>query len=446
MNEPRLFRFGPASIASRIELMPVHNMLNSLALLHAGDRAPAAGEWIRRTAASLTPAQLRANRIVFDELGAALLIDGMEQDFPTYLDALSRRDPATLRDRVWAQQGEGDAAAPEIATLLADPLRLHDLLVSHLRQLWELYGAAEWARIQRSLQQQVERLQRSTPSSGVAPETIMQNLRTLIAGAAAYAPGVQELVFTPSAHTGWSITQLQAGATLYLFFDAELHASVLLRDTPIKQIELIGRLSALTEPARLRVLALLAQHGELTLQDLMIQLDTSQPNVSRYLKSLGHYVSEQRGKDGRKRYRLAPSEIDATFHALKAMVFAASAPATPLQESQMQAQGLDRYLDAQGAVQLWPRQEDDRLAVLGYLADRLAAGETYSEKEINALLTRYVLPHVRDHVTVRRDLIDYRLVQRSGDGTRYWRSAETAAQTARPLSDDEAYDTYWGGA
>lgn len=57
---------------------------------------------------------------------------------------------------------------------------------------------------------------------------------------------------------------------------------------------------------------------------------------------------------------------------------------------------------------------------------------------------RYVPAYIRDHVTVRRDLIDDRLLQRSDDGARYWRRAESTLPAPRTLTDEEAYDRYWG--
>jgi DNA-binding transcriptional ArsR family regulator len=441
---PSPFRPVPAPPPSQIALEPVYNALNSMALLHAVERLPGCGRWVLETARALQPEQIQANRIIFEEFGAALLIGGSWPDVPAYLDALATQHPGALRDRVLAQRGPAETPSSEAAALLADPFQMHDLIVAHLRDLWKAHLAAEWMQVQRSLQEQVNQLRHSLPGSGLSPAAIAQNLHTFIAVAAGPAPGAQAIVFVPSAHNGRYITQLQVDATLYLFFDAALHDQVLLRDTPVKQVELIGRLSALTESARLRVLALLAQHGELALQDLMAQLGTSQPNVSRYLKALGSYVQERRGKDGRKRYRLVPTQLDVTFQALKQAVLAPPAPTTSQSEDDMQIQGLARYLDGQGGVLFWPAQAEDRAAVLGYLAGRFAEGQLYSEKEVNAVLAQLVAPHVRDHVTVRRDLIDQRLLQRSDDGARYWRGSENPGQPPRVLSDEEAYRRYWG--
>lgn len=434
-----LFRIAaPEELPGRIALAPVYNALNSMALLHQANQLPGVAGWVKRTAATLTPDQLRVNRLIFDTVGPALLLEGNWSDMTAYLEVLATQRPETLRDRALAHYG-AQALAPEAETLLADPFRMHDLLVAHLRELWETHLEAEWAQSQRSLQHQVAVLSSSIPSSGVAPTVILRNLQTFIAREAGYVPQAQEVVFVPSPHTGRYITQLLAGSTLYLFFDVEIHTQVLLRDTPVRQEELIGRISALTEPARLRVLTLLAQHGELSLQDLMAQLETSQPNVSRYLKSLGYYVEERRGKDGRKRYRLKPIQLDLTYQALKQTILTAPAPTATPQEELMHNQGLTRFIDAQGAVKLWPGQAQDQRNVLTYLAERFAPDQMYSEKEVNALLSQYVHPYVCDHVAVRRDLIDLRLLQRSKDGARYWRGEGVVEETLREISDEEAY-------
>ena len=57
-----------------------------------------------------------------------------------------------------------------------------------------------------------------------------------------------------------------------------------------------------------------------------------------------------------------------------------------------------------GAVFVWPRHEDQLRLVLGYVADRFAPDTIYTEREVNALLQRYVPSHVRDHLNVRRAL------------------------------------------
>jgi DNA-binding MarR family transcriptional regulator len=449
---------SPNPVRMRIGLEPVFNALNSLALLNLVDTLPALNGWVRSTAAAMTPAERHTNRLIFEGLSAALISGVTETDFAAYLDALTTRHPEALRDAVLAQLIDKNAPVPaelladnqayvaqlkqvsagapvdealqtEAHALLNDPFKMHDLIITHLRTLWEAGLATEWARTQRQLENSVGVLQHSHPGSGLAPEQIMERLETFVGRPAGF-DNTQELVFVPSQHTGHYTTQLRLGTTRWLFFDAILNYWVLLRESPVGEAELIGRLSALTESMRLRILTLLAQHHELTPQEIMEQLGQSQPNVSRYLKSLSMYVHERRGRDGKKHYRLSPAQLDLTFYALKDMVLGAGQPAAePQLEQQANPEGVGRWLNAQGVVNAWPGRERDRLAVLEYVAECFAPGQEYTEKEVNALITQQVRPHVRDHVTIRRDLVDYQFLCRASDGSRYWRNTERAEQS-----------------
>jgi Fe2+ or Zn2+ uptake regulation protein len=448
---------SPSPARSRIGFEPVYNALNSMALLNLVDTLPALNGWVRATAAAMTPAERHTNRLIFEGMSAALVSSATETDFAAYLDALTTRHPKALRDAVLAQLTDQGAHTPaelladsqayiaqlkrvsagtpmdealqmEVHALLNDPFRMHDLIITHLRALWESSLAAEWARTQRLLENSVRILQQSTPSSGLAPEKIMERLQAFV-GRPAGSDTTEEIVFVPSQHTGHYITQLRLGTTRWLFFDAILNYWVLLRESDVGEAELIGRLSALTEPMRIRILALLAQHHELTPQEIMEQLGQSQPNVSRYLKSLSMYVHERRGKDGKKHYRLSPMQLDLTFHALKQTVLGAGHPAAePQLEQQVYHEGAARWLNEQGIVNAWPARERDRLAVLEYVAEQFAPGQEYSEKEVNALIIQQVRPHARDHVTMRRDLVDYQFLRRASDGSRYWRNTERDKQ------------------
>ena len=84
-----------------------------------------------------------------------------------------------------------------------------------------------------------------------------------------------------------------------------------------------------------------------------------------------------------------------------------------------------RTTDATGLIISYPLGAYERLAVLQTLAARLTPRHIYTEQEMNALIQRNVLPSAADHLTVRRDLVDYQLIHRTDSGTRYWRSTTT---------------------
>jgi DNA-binding MarR family transcriptional regulator len=441
-----VFRVTAEAPRGSLALAPAYNALNSLSLLHAVEEFPAVDEWVRRTAAALSVPQIKLNRVLFDELGEVLVVGEPDQNFPSYLAALASQRTDDLRARILTENASnGDAArlSDEAAALLSNPVRLRETIVAHLRELWERYLEPEWASAERKLNLNLSYLVRSTPGSGVPPEAIMANLQRYIAGTSGHRAESQAIVFVPSPHTGRYTTSLQAGSSLYLFFDAALHMELLMRNTRVSQAELVGRLSALAEPARLHVLAALAQHDDVTLQDLMDQLETSQPNVSRYLKSLRPFLEERRDRDGRKRYRLVTAQLDLTLNALRQAVLAPPHAAEVLEEKSPSS-GLARFLDAKGLMRAWPGRETDRRELLRYLADKFAPSQTYGEKAVNALLIEHVPPYVRDHVTVRRDLVDAHWLERSDNGAQYWRGSGDSSRS-RTVSDDEAYARYWGG-
>lgn len=71
---------------------------------------------------------------------------------------------------------------------------------------------------------------------------------------------------------------------------------------------------------------------------------------------------------------------------------------------------------AGGPLSEFPKKQKRKAAILRHLIQRFETGRSYSEKEINAVLES-AYP---DYVTLRRYLIDYGLLDRKDDGSRYW--------------------------
>ena len=82
---------------------------------------------------------------------------------------------------------------------------------------------------------------------------------------------------------------------------------------------------------------------------------------------------------------------------------------------------LRRHTDATGLIIAYPAGVAERLVVLRALAARIAPERVYTEHELNELIQQHVHPAAVDHVTVRRDLIDYQFIRRTDSGARYWR-------------------------
>ena len=91
---------------------------------------------------------------------------------------------------------------------------------------------------------------------------------------------------------------------------------------------------------------------------------------------------------------------------------------------------LGRFLDDEGRVKAWPAKRKNQKLVLAHLASAFAVGRDYSEREVNGILQG---AHTYgDWVSLRRALVDDRLLDREADGSRYWRRPPTSDPAASP--------------
>lgn len=78
---------------------------------------------------------------------------------------------------------------------------------------------------------------------------------------------------------------------------------------------------------------------------------------------------------------------------------------------------LRNFLNAEGKLTAFPAKRKMKVYALLYLSDRFESGRKYSEREVNELLLDW---HTfADPATLRRELSDYRFLDRSPDGRTY---------------------------
>lgn len=70
----------------------------------------------------------------------------------------------------------------------------------------------------------------------------------------------------------------------------------------------------------------------------------------------------------------------------------------------------------QGALDSYPVRERNKLPVLREILKRFDSERVYSEKEVNLILS----PIYHDFFLLRRELVDYKLLERKRDGSQYW--------------------------
>lgn len=87
-------------------------------------------------------------------------------------------------------------------------------------------------------------------------------------------------------------------------------------------------------------------------------------------------------------------------------------------------QDIDRelrpFLNEKGQLTALPAKRRKALLAIFYLAETLDAGREYTEAEINDTLDEWMT--FRDHATLRRELFELKLIGRTPDGSRYWRT------------------------
>lgn len=91
--------------------------------------------------------------------------------------------------------------------------------------------------------------------------------------------------------------------------------------------------------------------------------------------------------------------------------------------------------DAQGRLVRWPAKYSVQTLVMWVLWSLFDAKRSYTEREVNAVLKAANL--FSDHVTLRRELINHRLMSRRPDGSDYRKLP------ARPDGDARALLTAW---
>lgn len=77
------------------------------------------------------------------------------------------------------------------------------------------------------------------------------------------------------------------------------------------------------------------------------------------------------------------------------------------------------FLNEQGQLISLPAKNKKKLLAIWYLAERIPARQTFTEAEINDAIDDQTT--FRDHATLRRELYNHHLLDRTNDGKTYWK-------------------------
>ena len=441
-----------------ITLDPLRNALISLAMLSADPQDIDVEDWVHKTAAALTPEQIHRNQLVFAGFGAALLPTQTYPDLRAYLSALETMPAPDLRDQLLRKLAQdSDQAAMDARLLLSDvraygallqrlspgrpidaalvleahqllnnPPALQDLIITHLYSMSESVLGAEWEHQLSKLSGFRTFLEQRPLPSGTAADTIRAFInRELPDTISAQLAGVRQVFFVLSPHIRLHAARFGSDTTIWVFVLGHFN-TLPLRAAPIKRGELLRPLTALADDTRLHILELLTHHDELPTQEIIAQLDQSQPNVSRHLKQLiaAGLVAELRGDGANKRYRLNPKQVEATFWTLRQLLSPDNARQAEADLRPNLPEPLRPFVDTAGRVTQWPVKRPIQDLLLQYLISKFEQRHEYTEREVNGLLNQW--HSYQDPATLRRALYDAQLLDRTLDGARYWRVPDSA--------------------
>jgi len=340
------------------DLEPAYSVLSSLLLLN--ERLPGFTEWVHRTASELPEEVLRTNKLV----GSSSTLYFEDISWPSFLawvDHLETLDPVEMRDtevdellekaasyledaayslpssqdlladrKVYLQLIEevmsckdhpfDRAHSERMHELLIDPPARKELMISHLRNMWDEILEKEWEHNLPMLRDCVATF-RSLDLEGMSTRQILQLVfdRDVPDEWDEMIEGLEKIILIPSPHIGPYLLNFQHSENAArILFGARTPKGASVQSLELSRSEIIARMSALANDTRLSILYLLSQEDELSSQDIINRLELSQSAASRHLQHLKAtgYIVEQR-RDGAKFFRLNPDRIGDLFTSLK---------------------------------------------------------------------------------------------------------------------------------
>ena len=180
--------------------------------------------------------------------------------------------------------------------------------------------------------------------------------------------------------------------------------------------ELLAFFKALADPNRLKIMGLLARQPQ-SVEQLAELLGVRASTVSHHLSYLSHVgLVSARAESYYNIYQMETGVLEEMAQRLL------KHDTLPAVAADMDMEAFDRkilnnFLTPTGRIKELPAQQKKLLVVLKHVAQAFEPERKYSEKEVNELLKQFT----DDPVTVRRYLVDFKLLGRAGGGREYWK-------------------------
>jgi len=180
--------------------------------------------------------------------------------------------------------------------------------------------------------------------------------------------------------------------------------------------EMLALFKAVSDANRLRIIALLSNEP-LSVEQLAEMLGLSSSTVSHHLARLSRVgLVSARAEGYYSIYRLEPKVLADMAQRLLAK------ETLPGVAADVDVDAYDRkvlrtYMDADGRLRAFPVQRKKEQAILRFVVREFEPGQRYGEKQVNEILSRFS----EDTARLRRNLVEFGLMEREGGGGAYWR-------------------------
>ena len=183
--------------------------------------------------------------------------------------------------------------------------------------------------------------------------------------------------------------------------------------------ELLVFFKALADANRLKIIGLLSQQ-EFTVEQLAEMLNLSSSTVSHHLAKLTKAgLVSARAESYYNVYQLETRTLEDMARRLLAKE-TLPAVASDVDLNAYDRKVLNNYSLPDGRLKAIPLQQKKLSAVLRYVVREFEPNVRYSEKQVNQVLARF---H-EDYARLRRELVEFRFMDRKGGGGDYWRIGE----------------------
>lgn len=198
--------------------------------------------------------------------------------------------------------------------------------------------------------------------------------------------------------------------------------------TPGEQQDFLHLLKTLADEQRLTMVQLMNER-ERTVSEMAELLKLSDPTVSHHVTKLHSAGLLRLRMAGNQRFYSLNSDRLNRFKAYAAEIEALPTPYDDEHSDSAWIDALDwnaedkkilRDSTFNGRLIKLPSKEKKMLVIMRWLASKFEPGAHYTEKEVNAILTKV---H-QDYATLRRNLVEYGFMRRERGGGDYWLTPE----------------------